>query len=158
MAAPKGNKFWQQRSKHGRDKLFESTELLLESAQQYFEWCDENPIKTIEVTTTDKGTYTKEKILQIPYSRDGWFAYIGCSENWLREFKKTANKDFLRVIEEIEIHIDTNQFIGATVGIFNASIIASKLGLTNKTELKANFEDMPVSLSNEAISKLIDKL
>jgi hypothetical protein len=28
MAAPKGNKFWMMRSKHGRDKLFASPQLI----------------------------------------------------------------------------------------------------------------------------------
>ena len=43
MAAPAGNKFWMLRSKHGRDKLFSTPELLWEAACEYFQWCDENP-------------------------------------------------------------------------------------------------------------------
>lgn len=43
MAAPTGNKFWMLRSKHGRDKLFSTPELLWEAACEYFQWCDENP-------------------------------------------------------------------------------------------------------------------
>lgn len=46
MAAPKGNKFWMLRSKHGRDKLFATPELLWEAACEYFQWCDENPWTT----------------------------------------------------------------------------------------------------------------
>jgi hypothetical protein len=65
MAAPKGNQFWKLRSKHGRDKLFASPELLLESACEYFQWCDENPWLSIETTTSDKGTFTKEQIKEI---------------------------------------------------------------------------------------------
>jgi len=158
MAAPKGNSFWKARSKHGRDKLFETPELLLKSAEEYFEWCDENPWITSETTQSTKDESVKEKPTQRPYSKGGWHHYIGCSETWLTNFKKTATNDFLRVIEQIENFIATQQWEGATVGAFNANIIARTLGLTDKAELKANFEDMPVSLSNEALSKLIDKL
>ena len=45
MAAPKNNDFWKFRSKHGRDKLFESPELLWEEACKYFQWIKDNPLK-----------------------------------------------------------------------------------------------------------------
>ena len=158
MAAPKGNSFWKARSKHGRDKLFETPELLLKSAEEYFDWCDENPWITSETTQSTKDESIKEKPTQRPYSKSGWYHYIGCSENWLSEFKKNCSKDFLGVIEQIENFIATQQWEGATVGAFNANIIARTLGLTDKSEVKANFEDMPVSLTVEAAHKLIDKL
>ena len=124
MAAPQGNQFWKNRSKHGRDKLFESPELLWESACEYFEWCDQNPWLSTKSSTTDKGNFFEEKPTQRPYSRSGLFLYIKCSETWLTNFKKECSQDFLRVIEEIEKVIDTQQFEGATVGAFNANIIA----------------------------------
>ena len=34
------------RSKHGRDKLFATPELLWDAACEYFQWCDENPWTT----------------------------------------------------------------------------------------------------------------
>ena len=43
MAAPKGNQFWKLRSKHGRDKLFATPDLLWQAACEYFEWCDKHP-------------------------------------------------------------------------------------------------------------------
>lgn len=43
MAASKNNQFWKLRSKHGRDTLFSSPELLWSAACEYFDWCDENP-------------------------------------------------------------------------------------------------------------------
>ena len=43
MGAPKGNQFWKLRSKHGRDKLFTTPELLWQAACEYFEWCENNP-------------------------------------------------------------------------------------------------------------------
>lgn len=139
-----GNQFWKQRSKHGRDKLFASPELLLQSAHEYFEWCDNNPWVSVKSTSFDKGEFSgdtkEEKPTQRPYSLTGWFAYIGCSDNWLREFKKTADLDFLRVISEIENIIKTQQWEGATVGAFNANIIARTLGLKEQTDVTTDGE------------------
>lgn len=142
MAPPKGNQFWKLRSKHGRDKLFESPELLLQSAFEYFEWCDNNPWIATKTSTTEKGTFHEEKPTQRPYSRMGWFVYIGCSDSWLKEFKKTASNDFLIVIKEIENIIDTNQWEGASVGAFNANIIARTLGL--KERVDNTTDDKPI--------------
>lgn len=127
MAAPKKNEFWKSRSKHGRDKLFKTPEDLLQSAVDYFQWCDDNPWNKIDY----KGSDVKMVKIptQRPYSLAGWRHYIGASERWLSEFKKTCDKDFLRVISEIEQYIADHQWQGATVGAFNANIIARTLGL-----------------------------
>lgn len=146
MAAPKGNSYWKSRSKHGRDKLFSSPELLLESAMDYFDWCDENPWKKTKKVTKPQGITTEEEPTQRPYSKTGWFHFIKCSDTWLTEFKKTADKDFLRVIEEVENFISTQQFEGATVGAFNANIIARTLGLADKQEVKTDQPNIVVSL------------
>lgn len=143
MGAPKGNQFWKLRSKHGRDKLFASPELLLESAFEYFQWCDDNPWVTTKTSSSEKGTFTEEKPTQRPYSKTGWYVYIGCSDTWLKEFKRTASEDFLLVIKEIENIIDTNQWEGASVGAFNANIIARTLGLKERTDTTT--DDQPIS-------------
>ena len=151
MAPPKGNQFWKLRSKHGRDKLFESPELLWESACEYFEWCDENPWMKEKTVQTDKG-FSKEKTpTQRPYSRSGWRLYIGCSENWLSEFKKTATDDFLEVIETVENCIDKQQWEGATVGAFNANIIARTLGLIDKQDLDVKSDGKQITLPPSVI-------
>lgn len=67
MPAPEGNQFWKLRSKHGRDKLFATPELLWEEACNYFEWCDENPIITHDVV---KSGDSVGQILNIPKKKD----------------------------------------------------------------------------------------
>lgn len=133
MAAPKENQFWKIRSKHGRDKLFSTPELLLQSAQEYFEWCDENPYIAKKTVQSEKSFTEEEKPTARPYSKGGWFIYIGCSDTWLKEFKKTATVDFLRVIEDVENIIYTQQWDGAIIGAYNSNIIARSLGLIDKT-------------------------
>jgi hypothetical protein len=141
MAPPKGNKFWESRSKHGRDRLFATPDDLLKSAVDYFQWADENPWVTKKIVQSDaNGTTIEEKPTQRPYSRKGWYHFIHCSTNWLSEFKKTCSNDFLEVINTIEDFIDNQQWEGATVGTFNANIISRTLGLKDNTDITTQGE------------------
>jgi hypothetical protein len=142
MGAPKGNSFWKSRSKHGRDKLFDTPESLLESATGYFQWCDENPWESTKSVISDKGDIFETKPVQRPYTKSGWYHYIGCSKTWLVEFKKVASKDFLIVISEIEDFIENQQWEGAAVGAFNANIIARTLGLKDSQDVTTKGESM----------------
>lgn len=138
MAFDKGNKFWKLRSKHGRDKLFSSPELLLESAQEYFNWCDENPILVHDFIGKEGRSDYREK--QRPYTIAGFCVYIGASREWFNAFKRNASEDFLQVITHIEEIMYQNKFEGASVGIFNSNIIARDLGLADKQETKVTVE------------------
>jgi len=138
MAAPKGNKFWKLRSKHGRDKLFETPELLWKAACEYFEWCEKNPLKETKafafqgvITTTELPVMRAMTLSQLCF-------YLNCSEGYFRHFKSTLPKDsqdFITVINEIENIIYNQKFQGAAANLLNANIIARDLGLVDKTDL-----------------------
>ena len=154
MAAPTGNQFWKLRSKHGRDKLFATPELMWEAACEYFEWCEDNPFyeveqaKSISKPYKDKETgdvIFPEQFVKLPkmrpYTMQGLCLYIDCSTSYFREFKsnlKNTNeldKDFLTVTTRIEETIYNQKFSGAASGFLNANIIARDLGLSDKQEL-----------------------
>jgi hypothetical protein len=133
MAAPKGNKFWELRSKHGRDKLFATPELLWEAACEYFEWCRENP--WIKKDWVGKDAEEVDRETERPFTLTGLCIYLDCSSSYFRSFKSTLqekDKDFLTIITRIEEIIYTQKFEGAAVGAFNANIIARDLGLSDK--------------------------
>ncbi len=44
MGAPKGNRFWEARSSHGRKPIFGDPSQLWDAACQYFTWVDDNPL------------------------------------------------------------------------------------------------------------------
>lgn len=134
MAAPKGNQFWKLRSKHGRDKLFATPDLLWEAACEYFEWCDKNPWINKKTKTKTGPSETEESPTQRPYSLSGFLLYVDASEEYWREFKKAEHEDFFGVITRIEQTIETQQYEGAAVGAFNANIVARKLGISEKME------------------------
>lgn len=133
MAAPEGNKFWLLRSKHGRDKIFESPEMLWESACEYFEWCEDNPWEEKDWVGKDGDEVIKEKVR--PFTLSGLCVYLDCSEETLRTYGKDENyKDFFGVYTRIEQIIRTQKFEGAATGFFNANIIARDLGLVDKQQ------------------------
>lgn len=161
MQFQNGNSWWQLRSKHGRDKLFESPELLWEAACEYFKHIDVSPWQKNEqlkqpIKKKNKETGEDEvtAIVQIPtarpYSLSGFCLYVDASESWWRNFrnKESLSSDFLTVISRIEAVIDTQQFEGATVGAFNANIISRKLGLAEKSELTGK-DGGPIQTDNQ---------
>jgi hypothetical protein len=99
MAAPAGNQFWKLRSKHGRDKIFTSPNLLWEAACEYFEWCEEHPLIEIDYRGKDLERIELPKMRAFTWS--GLELYIDIHR--LRDYKTNElYKDFSQVIEAIE--------------------------------------------------------
>ncbi len=146
MPAPKGNQFWRIRSKHGRDKLFSSPEVLWEAATEYFEWCEKNPLMSAEQAKGISKPIMDEKKGELvfapnlidlpkmrPFTWDGLELYLDIFS--LREYKTNPDyKDFSQVIGRIEKIIYNQKFSGAAAGFLNPNIIARDLGLKERTE------------------------
>jgi hypothetical protein len=132
MAAPKGNRFWEMRSSHGRKPIFHDADELWDAACEYFEWATNNDIED-EVVFHFQGTITTHKAKKIrPMTIQGLCLYLDISdESWANYAK---NNNFFGIVERIKRVIYEQKFAGATVGIFNASIIARELGLMEKPE------------------------
>lgn len=141
MAAPLGNQFWKLRSKHGRDKLFATPELLWEAACEYFQWADENPITKQDYVGKD-GEEVQRKLGR-PYTQSGMCVYLDCSEQMFREAKE--RKEFTEVCTRISQIIRTQKFEGASVGIFNHNIIARDLGLKDSSDITSG--DQPLNFN-----------
>lgn len=138
MGAPKGNRFWELRSSHGREKLFTTPELMWAAAVEYFEWCEENPLYESKAFAYqgDITTATLPKMRAMTLS--GLCFYLKCNEAYFRTFKSQlpeGEKDFNTVISEIETVIYNQKFQGAAADLLNANIIARDLGLADKQEL-----------------------
>lgn len=169
MAAPKKNQFWKLRSKHGREKLFETPELLWEAACEYFKWCDSHPWHKVEQAKMP-GKATKDKngqpvfppnIIHIPtqrpYTLSGFCIYANASEAFWKNFRKnkSLSEDFLSIIQSIEEIIRTQQFEGAAVGAFNGNIISRSLGMAEQTENRnTNINFNSKELTTEEIKKI----
>jgi len=105
MAAPKENKFWELRSKHGRDKLFSTPKLLWAAACEYFEWCDSNPLHERKAFAF-QGAITTEDLPKLrAYTMEGLCLFLDCNEAYFRNFKsqkREHKQGFSTVIERIE--------------------------------------------------------
>lgn len=128
-----GNQFWQLRTKHGRDKLFEHPDILWQAACEYFQWCDDNPLQSLEYNGKDAKKCIVPKMRA--YTWTGLEYYLDVYS--LRDYKTNPEyKDFSQVITRIERVIYTQKFEGAAAGLLNANIIARDLGLAEKGENK----------------------
>lgn len=160
MGAPKGNKFWNLRSKHGRDRLFKTPTLMWDAACEYFEWCYNNPWTRIEYNGKDaiECSVPTER----PFTLQGLCGYLNCNTAYFRQFKISIagkkdkiSKDFSTIITRIEETIYQHKFEGAAVGAFNANLISRDLGLADKSELKAEIKQ-PVN--EEQLQSIVKKI
>jgi hypothetical protein len=134
MAAPKGNQFWKLRSRHGREKLFASPDLMWKAACEYFEWCDANPFNESQAFAYQGDVQLKKVPKMRPYTLEGICLYFNANTEYWRAFRSENHNDFSSVIAEIENTIRNQKFSGAAAGFFNANIIARDLGLKEQTE------------------------
>lgn len=140
-AAPKGNKFWLLRSKHGRDKLFKTPDLLWQAACEYFDYILNNPLIEIDYRGKDA---TPVEIPHIePFTIQGLCLYLDCNtmyfnqfEDSLKDKKDNLSKDFSLIVTRIREIIYKQKFAGASCGFYNSSIIARDLGLKDKSEIE----------------------
>lgn len=133
MPAPKGNQFWMLRSKHGRDKLFESSDLMWEASCEYFAWCVANPI-------IDPRSFGGKQKIQRPFTMQGLCRYLCCNTGYFRDFKsglEEGEKDFSSVISCIEEAVYQQKFENAIIGVYKENLIARELGLADKSESKS---------------------
>jgi hypothetical protein len=131
-----GNEYWKLRSKHGRDTLFQSPELLWDAACEYFQSCEDNPLfETVFVGKEGR----KELVPKVNIcTKEGLYIYLRANEHYFEGFKETeaykSSPDFQDVISRIEQIIYNQQFVNAAAGLINPNIVARKLGLAEKNE------------------------
>lgn len=155
-------KFWKRRSKHGRDKIFSSPEMLWEAACEYFQWVEDNPL-----TEYKAAQYEGCQVdLNFPKMRamtlEGLYLFLGTgSSTWHDYRKKDGYEEFKEVIERVESVIRSQKFAGAAAGLLNAVIIARDLGLKEATSTEITGKDggaiITASLTDEELAAEIKK-
>lgn len=133
MPPPAGNQFWKQRSKHGRDVIFSDPDKLWESCCEYFEWCDNNPLKSYEYNGKDAIKCDLE--FMRAYTWQGLALFLDCDARTIKSLQ--TKDDFLYIFSRIEQTIFSQKFTGAAAGLLKENIIARELGLVEKVESKA---------------------
>lgn len=142
MAAPEGNQFWKLRSKHGRDKIFESPEMLYEACCEYFEMMDGRTIDEQDWVGKDGDEVMRHH--KPPYTLSGLFVFLDIDRStWDNYGKDEKYKEFFPVVTRVNNIIFTQKFEGAATGFYNANIVAMELGLKAKTENDHNHSGLP---------------
>lgn len=134
----KGNQFWKQRSRHGRLPTFpegpEGAQKLLEACEDYFAWCEENPLYEEKAFAYEGEITTHDSPKLRAFTLNGLTLFIDVTDqtwiNW-----RNHRPDLLEVIQWAEKVIKDQKFVAAAAGLLNANIISRDLGLADKTEL-----------------------
>jgi hypothetical protein len=151
MAAPQGNEFWKQRSKHGRDKIFSSPEQLWSAACEYFEHVDNCP-EEVEVPHVKFGTITVKH--KQPYLKSDFVNFIGIN-SWDSVKYYEKEQGFSEIITRIDNIIFSQKYRGAAIGIFKENLIARELGLKEhqETTLVEEFIVLRTENNGETVTK-----
>jgi hypothetical protein len=144
MPAPKGNRFWEARSSHGRKPIFASPDELWEACQEYFKWVEDNPLYETKAFC-NQGVVT---YAQIPKMRamtlDGLCIFLDIDAETWRNYAK--REDFFGITTRVEKVIRDQKFAGASAELLNANIIARDLGLADNHK-HAGDPDNPVNIA-----------
>lgn len=133
MAPPIGNQFWKARSKHGRNRLFESAELLWEACCEYFQWVEDNPLLEMKPFAY-QGVVIQEPVARMrAMTINGLCLFLDIDETTWRAWREVD--DFSTVVSKAEKIIYEQKFTGAAADLLNPNIIARDLGLADKKDI-----------------------
>lgn len=132
MSAPNGNRFWEARSRHGRNPKFNAPDQLWEACTDYFVWVEENPLWEDKLVTF-QGLASHEPVAKMrAMTIMGLCTFLDIDQSTWREYGK--KEGFSGVVTRTEQIIRDQKFSGAAADLLNANIIARDLGLAEKSE------------------------
>ncbi len=160
MPAPKGNRFWEARSKHGREKAFKCPEDLWKSCVEYFEWVDANPL---EEAIIYQGELNKDDVkpLMRAMTMEGLFLFLSIDDETWRNYRQAQGyEEYFGIVKKVEYVIRTQKFTGAAAGLLNPNIIARDLGLSEKQETthsgSVSYSDLTEEQLDNKLKALLD--
>lgn len=128
-----GNRFWEARSKHGRDRIFSEPSVLLDSCIEYFNWVDDHPLQEHKVLGSKDGPEPAYVQKMRVMTLNGLCIFLDITQETWRQYAKL--KDFSAVCQKAESIIKEYKFAGAAADLLNPAIIARDLGLADKREI-----------------------
>lgn len=153
MAAPKGNRFWEARSSHGRNPKFESPEALWSACNEYFAWVEENPLYEVKAFAF-QGVVTQERIPKMrAMTISGLCLFLDIAESTWTAYR--SKEDFSWVTSRAEKFIYEQKFSGAAADLLNANIIARDLGLKENSEVDHKSSDGSMSPQGSDVTEAL---
>lgn len=134
MAAPKGNRFWEARSSHGRNPKFESADALWSACCEYFEWVEANPLWEMKAFAY-QGAVKQEPIAKMrAMTLTGLCLFLDIADSTWQTFR--VREDLSVITTRAEKVIYDQKFSGAAADLLNANIIARDLGLKEQSQVE----------------------
>jgi hypothetical protein len=149
------DKFWEARAKNGRPKIFSTPTDLWDACVEYFEYNSKRSVNKVDF----RGGFATRVVIPTPtpMTIEGLCLFLGVNTKYLWDFKDGLKKDdihfegFSEIITRVEGIIFQQQYEGASAGMYNANIIARKLGLTDKKEIKVSEQPLfPDDIKNDS--------
>lgn len=124
-----------------KDKYIETPERLWQLFEEYVKYEANNPMHRVDYVGRDGNKELTP--LPVPITFEGFECYLADKMiiNDLGDYssnKDQAYTEYSTIITRIRKNCFVQNFKGASVGLFNANIIAKKLGLIEKTESQIN--------------------
>ena len=169
-----------EKTKHagGRPPKFKTPDELEKLAEEYFAWCEANPIKIYKrkdasarqaaKNGSSAGSAENEMYITRPYTLDGLALYVGVSDwHHMKESEAYQTPEFLRIIRTLEARIRNQQVSGAMVGMYNSNLTARLNGIADTTKTEAtvkaevknedkDFDLLPDDVKDEIVQKIQD--
>lgn len=157
MAAPKNNEYYKNRTKDGRELIYETPYDLLNKAYEYFKWREENPLYKNEVLKGGSlaGTTVSVEIKR-PLTIIGFCVYSGISRKTFDNYGK--RKDFFPVCTHIRDIIEGDQLEGAMINNYDPRIVARLLCLVDKHEVEGKGNGFTINVTSKNTKQDLDKL
>jgi hypothetical protein len=152
MAAPANNQFWKLRSKHGRDKIFETAEILEEAVNEYFEETSQRKWTRKDWVGKDAESVTRE--FDTPFTLSGLYVFLAIDDATWALYRK--REDFIGVVTRAEQIIRTHQIEGGMVGHFNQNLTARLNNLKEQTDLTTGGEKISPVITAMVDGQIID--
>jgi hypothetical protein len=129
MAAPKGNKFWEARSKHGRKPLWDNPQELYDACVEYFEWVEANPLWETKPMIVNGTVYDAPTAKMRAMTIEGLCVFLGITRPTWDDYKH--KEDFSYIVSMVTNTMYEQKLTGAASGLLNSNIIARELKLTD---------------------------
>lgn len=134
--------------------------------KDYFDHCDNNPWYKNEAIKSGEFAGQLVKIPTArPYSEIGFCAFHDLGEKYLCQLSETLEgkeskeeKELSYILTRARAKCYNQKFEGASVGAFNANIIARVLGLSDKKDITTNGESLNKKMTQEEAKEYLKQL
>ncbi len=134
MAAPKGNKFWLARSKHGRNPKFSDPEKLWDACCEYFDWVEKHPLWETKAFSF-QGTITKARLPKMrAMTLSGLFLFLDIDRKTWEAYAK--KKIYSRSLREWKASSMSRNFPALPLICLTPTSLPASLGWWRKNLLR----------------------